>query len=985
MSEKTEINELIETEQDLIDEEMENSDDSDSSDSSISDSEDEKIDDEMTENAEMLDSKEYQTQFQLLENSILENPFQYQFYIDIIKLTKDNIDFDKLREFRQKMSQVFPLTEKLWLDWLRDEQKLITNDTDRELVTELFEKSLKDYLSVEIWLEYIQFSIGEMGKPNGLEKIRSVCERSLKIAGLDVRKGNLVWEAYREFESAILSGLQASSAGSIQTDVQKSQLNSQIDRIVDIFKRQLSTCLDNTKETYSEFGQFDENLIDEIIKKTYKTTLLKYQEVLPFEMALKNLQSDEAKKLIEYKNYLDFELKYLRHKNPLANTHNNKSKQGKNIESNDANEGELNYYRLRIQCLFERAISDNSNCLDASLWLKYIYFMNEEENYVNTSEWNDLYLKVSERSVRNCPWSAKLWINCAFNLEKTEFLNNSKIDSKSDKIKGVFNQALNSGLQTNEDYLQVWHSYLDFLKRGLENDNPIDENKIEEIRDAFQKAVDQLFDFFKHKGDPTYSLEKYWSLIEAKYFKNMEKSRKIYNEMILAKTDAARYSQIWLEFYDLEKDYGDKKHQRKLLNRALNEVNMDEKDIIYETFFKFEKLNGNVIQHSNIYFRYEQFKEISLLIAARKQNKAQKKEQTSQLTVQKPTFTPQIKSSENGVKPPRDGLDYQSKKPYIDNKSTQNSLKRKKSESSEDSNIENNQAKKLPANPKDKDGFSIPSLPFAQSQQGNDILSEKLPSKIEKKSEPTQSVEQYKQFSDHTVFISNLSYEIDESKLRAVFEKEPGFKDIRIIKKWDGKSKGYGYLDFENKEHAEKALKLDRTLIDGRPCFISENKDKTQEIVPGSALKYATNLEKNKLFISGLPFTMEKKQLEDILTKFGEIKEIRIVTYKNGKSKGLAYAEFIDELSAKTALLKTDGMLIGENNISVAISNPPKRKDQGSFEPRDQGPNQKARSLGSGSYKTAANTSGVQSSTNSTFSFVPRSQVIGRKKTLSFK
>lgn len=141
---------------------------------------------------------------------------------------------------------------------------------------------------------------------------------------------------------------------------------------------------------------------------------------------------------------------------------------------------------------------------------------------------------------------------------------------------------------------------------------------------------------FKHKGDPTFSLEKYWAFIEAKYFKNMEKSRKIYNEMILAKTDAARYAQIWLEFFELEKEFGNEKHQRRLLNRALNEVNMDEKEIIYDLFSKFEKHNGNVQQHANIYFRYEQFREISLLIASRKKNKTQQQAVSASVDFQKP-------------------------------------------------------------------------------------------------------------------------------------------------------------------------------------------------------------------------------------------------------------------------------------------------------------------------------------------------------------
>ncbi len=142
---------------------------------------------------------------------------------------------------------------------------------------------------------------------------------------------------------------------------------------------------------------------------------------------------------------------------------------------------------------------------------------------------------------------------------------------------------------------------------------------------------------------------------------------------------------------------------------------------------------------------------------------------------------------------------------------------------------------------------------------------------------------------------------------------------MRLIKGWGNKSKGYGYVDFETSEQAQNALKLDRTPINGRPVFVSKNTDKSLDFTHNK-LKYATSLEKTKLFVSGLPFSIEKKELEDIFAKFGKVKDVRIVTYKNGKSKGLAYAEFEDETSASKALIQTDGMLIGENQISVAIS-----------------------------------------------------------------
>lgn len=60
----------------------------------------------------------------------------------------------------------------------------------------------------EIWLEYAQYSIGGMGSPGGMDKVRSVFERALTAVGLHMTKGATVWEAYREFENAILSTVQ---------------------------------------------------------------------------------------------------------------------------------------------------------------------------------------------------------------------------------------------------------------------------------------------------------------------------------------------------------------------------------------------------------------------------------------------------------------------------------------------------------------------------------------------------------------------------------------------------------------------------------------------------------------------------------------------------------------------------------------------------------------------------------------------------------
>lgn len=47
-----------------------------------------------------------------------------------------------------------------------------------------------------------------MGSPGGIDKVRCIFERAVTAVGLHMTKGQLVWEAYREFENAILSTVQ---------------------------------------------------------------------------------------------------------------------------------------------------------------------------------------------------------------------------------------------------------------------------------------------------------------------------------------------------------------------------------------------------------------------------------------------------------------------------------------------------------------------------------------------------------------------------------------------------------------------------------------------------------------------------------------------------------------------------------------------------------------------------------------------------------
>ena len=110
--------------------------------------------------------------------------------------------------------------------------------------------------------------------------------------------------------------------------------------------------------------------------------------------------------------------------------------------------------------------------------------------------------------------------------------------------------------------------------------------------------------------------------------------------------------------------------------------------------------------------------------------------------------------------------------------------------------------------------------------------------------------------------------------------------------------------------------------------FISVNETDKQN--REKHFKYSTTMERNKLFVKGLPYSATKESLQELFGQFGEVKDVRIVTLRNGHSKGLAYVDFAHDSDASKAIVKMDNYVLEGRTISVAISQPPARKQDSS-------------------------------------------------------
>jgi len=81
------------------------------------------------------------------------------------------------------------------------------------------------------------------------------------------------------------------------------------------------------------------------------------------------------------------------------------------------------------------------------------------------------------------------------------------------------------------------------------------------------------------------------------------------------------------------------------------------------------------------------------------------------------------------------------------------------------------------------------------------------------------------------IYVGNLSYDMTEAQMRKEFERYGSVKSARIISnRFNNKSKGYGFIEMNNRPEAEAAIKAlhDKDLF-GRKLRVNEAKNKSHE------------------------------------------------------------------------------------------------------------------------------------------------------------
>ncbi|KAL6145682.1 hypothetical protein ACLB2K_056367 [Fragaria x ananassa] len=173
------------------------------------------------------------------------------------------------------------------------------------------------------------------------------------------------------------------------------------------------------------------------------------------------------------------------------------------------------------------------------------------------------------------------------------------------------------------------------------------------------------------------------------------------------------------------------------------------------------------------------------------------------------------------------------------------------------------------------------------------------------------------------VFVKNLSDETDNVALQAMFRKFGNVLSCKVAMFEDGKSKGYGFVQFETEESAIAAIdKLNGSKVADKQLYVAKFVRKSDRVLPNPDVKY-TNL-----YVKNLDPDVREELLEEKFSEFGKIVRLAIARDENGNSRGFGFVNFETPDDAKRALESLNGTQLGSKVLYVARAQKKAEREQ---------------------------------------------------------
>ncbi|XP_010447143.1 PREDICTED: polyadenylate-binding protein 2 [Camelina sativa] len=177
------------------------------------------------------------------------------------------------------------------------------------------------------------------------------------------------------------------------------------------------------------------------------------------------------------------------------------------------------------------------------------------------------------------------------------------------------------------------------------------------------------------------------------------------------------------------------------------------------------------------------------------------------------------------------------------------------------------------------------------------------------------------------VYVKNLGENTTDDDLKTAFAEYGKITSAVVMKDGDGKSKGFGFVNFENADDAAKAVEaLNGHKFDDKEWYVGRAQKKSERETE-LRVRYEQNLKEaadkfqsSNLYVKNLDPSISDEKLKEIFSPFGTVTSCKVMRDPNGTSKGSGFVAFSIPEEATEAMSQLSGKMIESKPLYVAIA-----------------------------------------------------------------
>ncbi|KAL0368979.1 UNVERIFIED_CONTAM: Polyadenylate-binding protein 8 [Sesamum calycinum] len=179
----------------------------------------------------------------------------------------------------------------------------------------------------------------------------------------------------------------------------------------------------------------------------------------------------------------------------------------------------------------------------------------------------------------------------------------------------------------------------------------------------------------------------------------------------------------------------------------------------------------------------------------------------------------------------------------------------------------------------------------------------------------------------NNVYVKNLAESTTDDDLKKIFGEYGAITSSVVMRDADGKSKCFGFVNFENADDAAKAVEaLNGKKVDDKEWYVgkaqkkSEREQELKNRFEQTAREAVDKFQGLNLYIKNLDDSIDDEKLKELFTEFGTITSCKVMRDPSGISRGSGFVAFSTPEEASRALSEMNGKMVVSKPLYVALA-----------------------------------------------------------------